>query len=193
MPRDYVLDLYHRMWKNRPCHDVDSLLKEFSLSKSCRARIRWSSGIELSKMQVIVSHGIGRFGYSGYMGTRIDDGELYVYKKAAYDPVLLSMICVGPMANLLSTYMSNRHVYERQLNDLGMFCRWATREKLFERIAHTVLIEPENTVSASLSGMTCYEIDVIMETLAIMRFDRSINSSGKYIFIHLNKEETHEY
>lgn len=186
MPRDYVLDLRHKAHKNRPCHDVAGLLKKFSLSESFRARIQWSSGIELRKMQAIVSRGIGRFGYAGYMGTRVDGGELYVYKKAAYDPVLLSMICVGPMANLLSVYLSNPYTYERQLNGLGMFCRWATREELFERIARKVLIEHGGMVSASTSGMTCSEIDVIMETLANMQFDRSVNTSGKCIFIHLN-------
>lgn len=192
MACDCVLELHHRDGKNRPCHDVAGLLKEFSLSEAFRARIQWSSGIELRKMQAIVSRGIGRFGYAGYMGTQVDAGELYVYKKAAYNPVLLSMICVGPMANLLSMYMSNRHIYERQLNGLGMFCRWATREKLFERIARKVLIEHGGMVSASLSDMTCSEIDVVMETLAVMRFDRSINSSGKFVSIHLNKENHYE-
>lgn len=192
MACDCVLELHHRDGKNRPCHDVAGLLKEFSLSEAFRARIQWSSGIELRKMQAIVSRGIGRFGYAGYMGTHVDAGELYVYKKAAYNPVLLSMICVGPMANLLSMYMSNRHIYERQLNGLGMFCKWATREKLFERIARATLIEHKNTVTASMSGMTCSQIGVIMETLAVMRFNRSINSSGEIVFIHLNKENLYE-
>lgn len=192
MPCDYVLELHHRDGKNRPCHDVAGLLKEFSLSEAFRARIQWSSGIELRKIQAIVSRGIGRFGYAGYMGTQVDGGELYVYKKAAYNPVLLSMICVGPMANRIGVYLSDPYTYERQLNGLSMFCRWATREKLFERIARKVLIEHEGMVSASLSDMTCSEIDIIMETLAVMRFDRSINSSGEIVFIHLNKENFYE-
>lgn len=192
MAYDCVLELHHRDGKNRPCHDVAGLLKEFSLSEAFCARVQWSSGIEPRKMQAIVSRGIGRFVYAGYMGTRVEGGKLYIYKKAAYDPVLLSMICVGPMANLLSMYMSNRHIYERQLNGLGMFCKWAAREKLFERIARATLIEHKNTVTASTSGMTCSQIGVIMETLSVMRFDRSINSSGEIVSIHLNKEKLYE-
>lgn len=192
MTRDHVLELRHRVEKNRPCHDVAGLLKKLSLSESTCARVQWTSGIELRRMQAIVSRGINRHGYAGYIGTRVDDGELYVYKKAPYDPVLLSMICVGPMANLLSTYMSDPHVYERQLNDLGMFCRWAAREKLFERLTRTILIEHGTVVAASVSGMTCSEIDVVMETLAVMHFDRHIHASGKYIFINVKQGEIYE-
>lgn len=192
MHDEYVLELRHRVKRNIPCHDVAGLLKEFSLSEAPRARIKWSSGIGLRNMQAIVSRGIGRFGYVGYMGTRVDGGELYVYKKAAYDPVLLSMICVGPMANRLGIYMSNPNAYEKQLNGLGMFCKWAAREKLFERIARAALVEHGSMVQASLSGMTGSEIEVIMTTLSIMQFDRSIHTSGKRVFIYLNKEETHE-
>ena len=192
MSSDCVLELRHRVEHNRPCHDVAGLLKEFSLSDAPRARIKWSSGLALRNMQAIVSRGIGRFGYVGYIGTRVEDGELYVYKKAAYDPVLLSTICVGPMANRLGIYMSNPSAYERQLNGLGMFCRWVAREKLFERIARATLIEHGSVVKASLSGMTGSEIEVIMTTLSIMQFDRSIHTSGKCVFIYLNKEEPHE-
>lgn len=182
MPCDHVIELRHYRRGDHCAHDVKTLLSELSRSEATYARVLWTSGLTVNRIQVIVSSGIGRYGYSGFMGTRVEKGDLYVYKKETYDPALLSAVCVGPMASSIAKYMREPQLYSCQLEDLGVFCRWFNREKIKESVVEAI-VNRVTDVTVSVRGLTEKELNAIRYWMGVMQYNFYVTSNGNNLII----------
>ena len=179
-----ILKLSHTMRNGAAVHNVKDILSAFSKSEAQRALVEWTSGVSLSKAQQVVSKGINYYGYSGWIGTNTDDGHLFLYKKLAYDPQLLTIACHGKLASLVMKCFRLPEQNKKELEDIAMFCRWTTKVHMKEKVACAVL-HGHGTVALSVKNKTSNDASKIYKYVKLIGYDCYINSTGEYLIITL--------
>ena len=181
---DMFLELSHTMRGGTPIHNVKDILDIFSKSEAQCALVEWNSGVSLSKAQQVVSKGINYYGYNVYIGTKTEDGHLFLYKKLAYDPQLLMVACHGKLASLVMRCLRLPEKNRKELEDIAMFCCWSSKVRMKETVAWAVL-HGHGTVALSVKSVTSDEKSKIYKYVKLMEYDCYVNSTGEYLIITL--------
>lgn len=181
---DIVLKLPHVMKNGVPVHNVRDILVKLSRSDAMCALIEWDSDISLDKAQSVVSKGMNYWRYSGYMGTKTEAGQLFLYKKTAYDPELIHIACHGKLASTVMRCLREPKKYEKELDDIGMFCRWAYKVNMREVLVYAVL-NGHGSVALSLNGLSSKNVSKVMCYVKLMQYDCYVNSTGTHLIITL--------
>lgn len=181
---DMFLKLSHTMRNGVPVHNVKDIVDAFSKSDAQCALVEWKSGVSLLKAQQIISKSINYYGYNGYIGTKTDDGHLFLYKKLAYDPQLLTIACHGKLASLVMRCLRLPEQNKKELEDIAMFCRWSSKVRMKESVAWAVL-HGHGTAVLSVNGMTSNEASKIYKCVKLMGYDCYVDSTGEHLIITL--------
>lgn len=181
---DMVLELSHTMRNGVPVHNVKDIIYAFSKSDAQCALVEWKSGVSLLKAQQIISKSINYYGYGGYIGTKTEVGHLFLYKKLAYDPQLLTIACHGKLASLVMKCFRLPEQNKKELEDIAMFCRWTSKVRMKETLAWAVL-HGHGTVALSVKNKTSNDASKIYKYVKLMGYDCYINSTGEYLIITL--------
>ena len=181
---DMILKLSHTMRSGVPVHNVKDIVDIFSKSDAQCALVKWKSGVSLLKVQQIVSKGINYHGYGGYIGTKTEVGHLFLYKKLAYDPQLLTVACHGKLASHVMRCLRIPEQNKKELEDIAMFCRWSSKVRMKEKMACAVL-NGHGTAALSVKNKTSNDASKIYEYVKLMGYDCYINSTGEYLIITL--------
>jgi hypothetical protein len=181
---DMFLKLSHTMRNDVPVHNVKDIVDIFSKSDAQCALVEWKSGVSLLKAQQIVSKGINYYGYGGYIGTKTEVGHLFLYKKLAYDPQLLTVACHGKLASHVMKCLRLPEQNKKELEDIAMFCRWSSKVRMKETLAGAVL-QGTGTVSLSVKSAYSNGVSKIRKYVKLMGYDCYINSAGEYLIITL--------
>lgn len=181
---DDVLNLPHTMRGSTPVHNVKDILEIFSKSEAQRTRIKWNSGVTLLKAQQVVSKGISVYGYGGYIGTKTEAGQLFLYKKLAYDPQLLMIACHGSLASILMRCLRYPEQNKKELEDIAMFCRWCSSVRMKETVAWAVL-NGRSTVVLSINSLTLNNTTKIYRYVKLMGYNCYVDPTGEYLVITL--------
>lgn len=181
---DMFLKLSHTMRNGVPVHNVKDIVDVFSKSDTQYALVEWESGVSLLKAQQIVAKGINYYGYGGYIGTKTETGHLFLYKKLAYDPQLLTIACHGKLASLVMRCLLLPEKNKKELEDIAMFCRWSSKVRMKEMLAAAV-IHGHGTVALSVKNKTSNDASKIYRYVKLMGYDCYINSTGEYLIITL--------
>lgn len=179
-----VLRLSHTMRNGTAVHNVKDILIAFSKSEAQRALVEWDTDVSLSKAQQVVSKGINYYGYSGYIGTKTDVGHLFLYKKLAYDPQLLTIACHGKLASLVMRCLRLPEQNKKELEDIAMFCRWSSKVRMKETVAWAIL-HGHGTVALSVKSMAPDDTHKVYKYVKLMEYDCYVNSTGEYLIITL--------
>ena len=181
---DMILKLSHTMRNGVPVHNVKDIIDVFSKSDAQCALVEWKSGVHLSKAQQVVSKGINYYGYNGYIGTKTEAGHLFLYKKLAYDPQLLTIACHGKLASLVIRCLRLPEKNKKELEDIAMFCRWSSKVRMKEKLAAAVM-HGHGTVALSVKNKTSNDASKIYKYVKLMGYDCYINSTGEYLIMTL--------
>ena len=181
---DMILKLSHTMRNGVPVHNVKDIIDVFSKSDAQCALVKWKSGVRLSKAQQVVSKGINYYGYGGYIGTKTDAGHLFLYKKLAYDPQLMTIVCHGKLASLVMKCLRLPEQNKKELEDITMFCRWSSKVRMKETLAQAVL-QGHGTALLSVKSKSSNDASKIYKYVKLMGYNCYINSTGEYLIITL--------
>lgn len=183
MPNEF-LKLSHTTRNGTAVHNVKDVLDVFIKSESQRVLVEWNSGVSLLKAQQIVSKGINYYGYGGYIGTKTEAGQLFLYKKLAYDPQLLMVACHGRLASLVMRCLRNPEQNKKELADIAMFCRWCSEIHMTETVAWAVL-HGHGTVALSIKNLTLNDTTKIYRYVKLMEYNCYVTSTGEHLIITL--------
>ena len=129
-------------------------------------------------------HQLASGGYGGYIGTKTDAGHLFLYKKLAYDPQLMTIVCHGKLASLVMKCLRLPEQNKKELEDITMFCRWSSKVRMKETLAQAVL-QGHGTALLSVKSKSSNDASKIYKYVKLMGYNCYINSTGEYLIITL--------
>lgn len=179
-----VLKLSHTMRNGTAFHNVKDILDIFSKSDCPTVKVEWDSGISLHKAQLVVSKGINYYGYSKYIGTKTDAGNLLLHKKFPYDPKILMVACHGKLASIVAQCFRSPDERKKELENIASFCRWASDVHMQEAIASAVL-HGNVSVALSVRGLTNIGVLRVLKYVRLMQYECRLSDDDPHLIITL--------